>query len=446
MTTAPAGGPARRRTGAWVALGCGGVLLLVLCVALVAGVGLLVVPGEQGVPAPAAATVTPLAAATPDPSLSPSPVPTAVPVPAAVPVPTPGLAVAGTPLAFPDRTDATGSWTGGRGTARAVASAGQFTVLPAAGGPLSDGIVEAVIAQQAGEPARWMGLVLRYQDPDNFLVVSLNGERTLWQFYRRQGGSWTTIVNTAVWEGVIRPGEPVRLRVDASGDLFTVVINGVAAGTVRDGTWARGAAGLGASSVTGPVTVQFSEAALDPLALLPRPAQLPLAEAPGTSSRVTVVPGGLQLEVTSPGVTSLYVRNWSAWADVRMEATVQQVAGPAANDFGFLLRVQDLQQLMLAVLRRDGSEWALYRRQGAEWIRVGGGGVPAGSWRPGQPNRFAVEARRDTYTFFLNGERIGEARDGILVQGGLGISAESPAAGGIAIRFTDWLVEPPAPR
>lgn len=425
----------------WTAIGCGGLGVLALCGILVAGLLLVVLPGGE----PGAEVAPPAAGTVPTPAAT---VP-ATPAPAGTPptpAPSPVLNVAGTPLAFADASTASGTWTGRPGAAQVAVAPGQFSVLPAAGSPVADGIVQADIVQVEGEPARWMGLLLRYQDPNNLLVASVSGDRTTWQFYHRQAGTWTTVVTTPLAAGIVQSGEPVRLRVESSGDLFTIVINSVAVGTVRDSTWSRGGIGVAASSPGGPVTVRFGDVALDPLSLRPEPAQLAFPDATSGSSRVTAVPGGSQLEITAANVTSVQTRAWGSWADVRVEATVQQVGGPAASDLGFMLRVRDLQQFMFAALSQDGTQWVLFRRQGGQWVRAGGGPVPAGLWRPGQPNRFAVEARGEAFTFSLNGQVLGEAQDGAITQGGLGFAATSPASGGgVILRFTDWAVEPPGP-
>ncbi len=104
-----------------------------------------------------------------------------------------------------------------------------------------DARIEAVLSATRWDetPATRMGLWLRYQDDQNFIafMIRSTGEYRIARF---QGG----YIDLMEWteSDLIRIGDHAinTLRVDISGNDFTLYINGEFVVTVRDSTWEQG--------------------------------------------------------------------------------------------------------------------------------------------------------------------------------------------------------------
>lgn len=101
---------------------------------------------------------------------------------------------------------------------------------------LADGLVQCDI-KIAG--ATSVGLVFRYQDPNNFYLVDVgfDGTGAIFFFYKRQGGSYVLIDSLSGGGPAWATNTWATVKVEFEGSAVAVSFNGSLADTFADGTF-----------------------------------------------------------------------------------------------------------------------------------------------------------------------------------------------------------------
>jgi len=122
------------------------------------------------------------------------------------------------------------------------------------GDSYSDFVVDVDTVKRGGSDDNHFGLVLRYQDSDNFYMFNVSSDG-MYSFGYYEDDEWTAIVK---WtdSSVINQGDNSRnhLTVEAVGDTFTLMVNGQVLETVQDSTFSSGDIGMYAGSIDDPGT------------------------------------------------------------------------------------------------------------------------------------------------------------------------------------------------
>lgn len=101
------------------------------------------------------------------------------------------------------------------------------------------------------------------------------------------------------------------------------------------------------------------------------------------------------------------------WRDYRVSSTLEAVV---CDECGVAARVQGLTRQYALLLRPD-DRLVLVRMAHEETVLA----ETAFAWAPGQGHELTLEVRGDRLAGFVNGQRLLEARDDVLAEGGIGI-------------------------
>ena len=107
-------------------------------------------------------------------------------------------------------------------TMRVVSPGVSVWSVPDFDAPLGDYSVQVVADFHEGSPDSWFGLIVAYEDDENFctLMVNLAGD---WRFLRHQSSEWIDLTPADAMPVTRASRSPVvRLRVDVIGDTLTL--------------------------------------------------------------------------------------------------------------------------------------------------------------------------------------------------------------------------------
>lgn len=121
----------------------------------------------------------------------------------------------------------------------------------------TDFVLEVDATQVAGTDDNGFGVLLRYQDVENFYRFEISGDG-FYSFDLMRGNEWIVLIDW-VATPLIRQGNSTnRITVVCEGDLFTFYVNGQYLDEYRDDTFLEGDIGLLAGSITeAPVHIAF---------------------------------------------------------------------------------------------------------------------------------------------------------------------------------------------
>lgn len=89
------------------------------------------------------------------------------------------------------------------------------------------------------------GVVFRAQDNTHLYAVLIDPRSGKYAVRKLNGsGAWSDLIAWKASPGIKRKSEVNQLRVDASGDSFTIYLNGEQLDTFKDGSYAKGGLGL----------------------------------------------------------------------------------------------------------------------------------------------------------------------------------------------------------
>jgi Domain of Unknown Function (DUF1080) len=147
-------------------------------------------------------------------------------------------------------------------------------------------------------------------------------------------------------------------------------------------------------------------------------------------------------------VSKLSTVAWSTvgkkFSDFEVELETTQVSGPNNNDHGVLLRYVDGSNFYRFAIAGDGS-YNFSRLQDGTWTTLIDW-TKASAVIPGRAtNRLRVICQGDTFTFFINGVRVGDFQDSTFASGDLGLVVGTyKDAGAVHISFDNvrvWMVK-----
>ncbi len=160
------------------------------------------------------------------------------------------------------------------------------------------------------------------------------------------------------------------------------------------------------------------------------------------AAEVTVADGVLRIAVHTP--------NQLAWAtagkdlrDFRLTVEATQVAGPADNEYGVLIRMQDRRNFYCFAISGDG--YFLVSRF-VEGVRepLAGDWTPSDAIRQGAAtNVLEIVAQGSRFSFIVNGQTVTEAEDERFPHGDIGLYAGSFYEGGVIVQFDHLQVSAP---
>lgn len=265
----------------WGGLGCGLVVIVILCVAVIISAFFILRQGDGPSAAVtptavATAAITPVVATTAVPT-APAPAPTTVPtappkvVSTAVPTAPPAAPTAVAPTAVAPAPGITLAWIGNTtantvsgpipgGVSVEIRAPGINVVKPSTNGTGANVAVGVTVRQVQGPPLGDFGITLREQNSDNLYQIAIDGDGDEWTVYRKQDGRFNVAGRGPLPAGLVRTQGDNRVEVRAVGDVFTVSVNGQQVGTATDGTFRAGLVGLGVES--GPGTGTGASAAV----------------------------------------------------------------------------------------------------------------------------------------------------------------------------------------
>jgi hypothetical protein len=140
----------------------------------------------------------------------------------------------------------TGAWTvGGMPGSLTSATASAESIASAGSLDWADYTVDARVSVDS--PSGNVGVLVRYTDASNFLMLRVNDATDSVELYRRSGGAFTLVTSAAV---PVTPGRFVALRADAQGPVVTGWVDGVklVSWTNPAATFATGKVGVRAAA------------------------------------------------------------------------------------------------------------------------------------------------------------------------------------------------------
>ena len=323
--------------------------------------------------------------------------------------------------------------------------------------------VEVDTQYLAGPLDNQIGLIVRYQDADNFYVFSISSDG-FYEFSKLVGDEWVTIVPWSASELIGQGSGENRIAVVAEGERFTFYINGVQVDQAYDDEFGDGDIGLLAGAFgEGGVSIGFD----DLLARVPGGSRevsvdvSPTADLDvilsdsfddesggwylGSSKDVSrsIADGELRIEVAP--------ESYAGWADlgdvelpdVVVELDARKVSGPDLNAFGILCRYRDSDNFYALEIGSDGT-YTIYRVAGGEYASLVDWTSSEAIALGADANRLRVECIGDHLRLFANGVLLADVVDGALAGGSIALVVETFDDPGVTIGFDNAVVGAPA--
>lgn len=116
---------------------------------------------------------------------------------------------------------------------------------------VADVVVEVYAEQVKGPNDNLYGVLLRYQNPDNFYLFQISGDG-YWAVMKRMDGDFNYLKPWTFSEDICQGACTNHLKVSARGPIFGFHVNGQRLGTVEDHSFSVGDIGLSAGSFDQP--------------------------------------------------------------------------------------------------------------------------------------------------------------------------------------------------
>jgi hypothetical protein len=156
---------------------------------------------------------------------------------------------------------------------------------------------------------------------------------------------------------------------------------------------------------------------------------------------VSVMQGALNVHVMAPGQIA-WAASEAEWQDCQVSVEATQVAGPADNEYGVLIRMAQDGSFTAFSISGDGySRVALY--QDGSWSVIGPDWAPTPAINEGAAtNQLEIVADGTQLAFRVNGELVRQVEAGEARAGAIGLYAGAFSEGGVVVAFDNLVVEP----
>jgi hypothetical protein len=129
------------------------------------------------------------------------------------------------------------------------------------------------------------------------------------------------------------------------------------------------------------------------------------------------------------------------FADFDLQVDATQLAGPADNEYGVLVRMEGDTRFYAFSVSGDGYVRAS-RYDDGRWEILGSDWTAHAAVNQGAvTNTLAIEARGSQFAFSVNDEQVLQVEDGALASGEVGLYAGAFDEAGVHIAFDDLMVE-----
>lgn len=156
---------------------------------------------------------------------------------------------------------------------------------------------------------------------------------------------------------------------------------------------------------------------------------------------VTVRDGALRVHVFEVGQVA-WASAGRTYGNFRLTVEATQVSGPADNEYGVLVRMQDDQHFYAFSISGDGYVRTA-RYNGASWIILGPDWSESDAVHQGEAtNILEVEVTGATFVFRVNGVQVLQIEDATYAKGDIGLYAGTFSEGDVVITFDNLEVEP----
>lgn len=150
--------------------------------------------------------------------------------------------------------------------------------------------------------------------------------------------------------------------------------------------------------------------------------------------------GRLHIQILQPGQVAWAVAE-RTFADFDLQVDATQLAGPADNEYGVLVRMEGDTRFYAFSVSGDGYVRAS-RYDDGRWEILGSDWTAHAAVNQGAvTNTLAIEARGSQFAFSVNDEQVLQVEDGALASGEVGLYAGAFDEAGVHIAFDDLIVE-----
>ena len=150
--------------------------------------------------------------------------------------------------------------------------------------------------------------------------------------------------------------------------------------------------------------------------------------------------GRLHIQILQPGQVAWALAE-RTFADFDLQVDATQLAGPADNEYGVLVRMEGDTRFYAFSVSGDGYVRAS-RYDDGRWEILGSDWTAHAAVNQGAvTNTLAIEARGSQFAFSVNDEQVLQVEDGALASGEVGLYAGAFDEAGVHIAFDDLMVE-----
>jgi hypothetical protein len=154
------------------------------------------------------------------------------------------------------------------------------------------------------------------------------------------------------------------------------------------------------------------------------------------------------ISVDQPNTSAVAVPG-ARFADVLIEAQIEQRSGSPDNNFGLICRYEDLDHFYAFLISGDGY-YAIVRVVGGENFKVLSGDgmhlMPSDAIRTelGATNEVRARCQGETLTLYVNGKQLASVVDSQLAAGDVGFIASTYGEAPVQVHFDNMVVLDPA--
>jgi hypothetical protein len=323
--------------------------------------------------------------------------------------------------------------------------------------------IEADTQRLGGPTDDEIGLIVRYQDTDNFYVFSISSDG-FYEFNKRADGKWNFLVPWTPSSLIDQQTGFNRIAVVAEKNRFTFYINDVQVNQTTDDAFSGGDVGLlaGAFGEAG-VSVGFDNVRVR---VPGGPRQAGAQGITPTTGQTAVLSddfstntGNWFLDSTDKvkrsitnGEFTLKVlpAQFTGWsevadldlADVIVEVDARRSSGPDLNAFGVLCRYLDQDNYYALEIGTDGT-YAIYQTAKGQYKTLVDWTASEALKTGSDTNHLRAECIGDHIRLFANGTQLTDVVDEELGSGSVALIAETFDTGNLEVKFDNAVIAVP---